>query len=131
MNLLKALEEDVKWSEEADNKKHDIVLNLIKRMYHGLDIYSKSLIYIWQDDNRIKINMDGGTEKFHIKNGTKFFHIPSVTPETLVLREHIEKQITEFMKARDIDIYGFYMDSRKIIFKIKAFKKMDLEKCLY
>jgi len=131
MNLLNILEENEHEASKEEIRKHNIIINLVKRLYHDLDIYSKSLIYIWQDDNRIKINMDGGQETFHIKNGTKYFHSASVTTETLVLREHIENQIKEFLKIRGLEIYGFYMDPRKIIFKIKAFKKVDLEKCLY
>jgi len=131
MNLLNVLEENGQVVSEEANKKHEIIVNLIKRLYHDLDIYSKSLIYIWQDDNRIKISMDGGQETFHIKNGTKYFHIPNIAMETLVLKEHIENQVKEFMKIRGLEIYNFYMDPRKIIFKIKAFKKVDLEKCLY
>jgi len=131
MTLLKVLEENEHVVSEEENKKHEIMVNLIKRLYHDLDIYSKSLIYIWQDDNRIKINMDGGQETFHIKKGTKYFHNPEISEDSLILKEHIENQIKDFMKARGLEIYNFYMDPRKIIFKIKAFKKVDLEKCLY
>jgi len=131
MNLLNVLEENEQEISKEENKKHDIIINLIKRLYYDLDIYSKSLIYIWQDDNRVKINMDGWMETFHIKNGTKYFHIPNVDVETPAVKEHIENQIKKFLKIRGLEIYNFYMDSKKIIFKIKAFKKVDLEKCLY
>lgn len=131
MKLLNVLEEGEKALVNQDEKKHEIIINLIKRLYYDLDIYSESLIYIWVDNNRIKINMDGGKEVFRFKHGTRFSRMPNCEITDPGFIHYLEKQCVEFFKKRGVEIYNFYVDERKIIFKIKSFKNLDLEKCLY
>jgi hypothetical protein len=132
MNLLDVLKDNEDALQQEQDKKSVIIPNLVKRMYFELDVYSTSLIYIWKDNNRVKINMDGANEIFEIKHGTKFHRLPKdIKVKDDEFKNYIHEQISEFFKRYDIDIYGFYMDERKIIFKIKALSKVDLEKCLY
>jgi len=130
-SLVNMLEENEKFIQDEENKKRDVVINLVKRLYLELDIYSDTLIYIWLDNNRIKINMDGANSRFNIKKNTKFDINSQVDIKSPIFIDYLKQSVENFLAKRGISIYNFYFDSQKLIFKIKTFKKMDLEKCLY
>jgi len=127
MNLGDIIKIGEKELAEAKDTKRDALKNLLQRLYFNLDIYSSTLIYIWMDDNRIKISMDGFKHKFCIKHNTKFSNKNSIDIE---FKKYIETSIIEFLGDRGICIYNFFMDDSKVIFKIKAFKKITEEQCL-
>jgi len=130
-SLVNILEENEKNISRDIEKKHEVFINLIKRLYLDLDIYSDTLIYIWNDNNRVKINMDGAKSLFCIKKNTKYDIDPLIDITSSKFSDYLEQSVKNFLAIRGIEIYGFYFNVKSIIFRIKSFKKIDLEKCLY
>jgi len=130
-SLINIIEKNEKIISQENEKKQEIMINLIKRLYLDLDIYSNTLIYIWIDANRVKINMDGAKSLFGIKKNTKYDIDPLHDITSSDFSDYLEKSVKKFLAIRGIEIYDFYFNVKSVIFRIKSFKKMDLEKCLY